>query len=95
MYAIRSYYAWNCTQGLHESSGTLTINAIDLADSFRIFMDYTSWQTTSGAVLASNKAEGSGWQLRRRTNYSLEFVTRITSYNVCYTKLLRSAILGL
>ena len=47
-----------------------------------------------GSKLALWQAEFIQFEIERRTGRKVEITSRITSYNVCYTKLLRNGFLN-
>ena len=77
MYAIRSYYAgawWAASDGGHALQSALTDEGLGQADFWvALGYDFVRFAGRIGTL-------PSGW--------TPELVNRITSYNVCYTKLL-------
>ena len=98
MYAIRSYYAGAITEtdAIMGTSGTLTVSDIDTGEN--VFTPQTDVAGSNGYGTFSIDAAGA-WTYTMNSAHDefvngvdyTDTVTRITSYNVCYTKLLRNS----
>ena len=96
MYAIRSYYEWivAVTVMLPTLIEIIDISVANVSldhirGSLSAGIDEASWVLTSYLVSNAIIIPMTGWLARTFGRKRYLLVSRITSYNVCYTKLLR------
>ena len=91
MYAIRSYYDW---QGLENWSEK--VDVLKQIESYGVDLSFDYEPVSELTIHYSSKAKTitgkNACYLVRRGSSTGCLDTRITSYNVCYTKLLRIAL---
>ena len=85
MYAIRSYYE----QGTASSTGLGTTYPVSSYDEIGAGADLAVVLGGDGGSLSVRSSAVMTTPWRRRSSRWARSVRRITSYNVCYTKLLR------
>ena len=92
MYAIRSYYALSQPVVLDVATGTgdLAIEAHKRLSCRVVGVDISVEMLKVAEEKIAKKGLGEWLSVQEGDSENLPFEDRITSYNVCYTKLLRS-----